>query len=352
MKLGIAGLGWWGGTLVDSVEGSEGVRFVAAFTRSRSQQDQDLAAKHHLQLADSFEALLANPDIDGVVLATPPAGHADQIVAAAAAGKHVFCEKPFVMSKASAERAVAAVRAAGVTLGLGYNRRFHPSWIDLKQRIASGELGTILHAECTMSGPNGLTLAANAWRGSSEQAPLGGLFPMGVHAVDGLIDLFGDVDNVFCQSFRRAVPGNNDDTTSVLFRMKAGMSAYLGTMMATAGTFRFQVYGSKAMALLGGSTHVAGQSSQHRRAGLFGNYVIQPVKGDAVAYDVPVFDVNRAELEAFAQAASGGAPYPIPYAQMVHGVAVTDAIIASATSKPARTRSLRNIPWISASMAI
>jgi predicted dehydrogenase len=332
MKLGIAGLGWWGGTLVDAVEGSQDLKFVAAYTRSRSQQDQDIATKHHLKLVDSYEAMLADPQVEGVVLATPPPGHADQIVAAAHAGKHVFCEKPFVMSKADANRAVAAVKAAGVTLGLGYNRRFHPSWLDLKQRIASGELGTILHAECTMSGPNGLTLSENAWRRSAEQAPLGGLFPMGVHAVDGFIDLFGEVDNVFCQSFRRAVPGENDDTTSVLFRMKQGMSAYLGTMMATAGTFRFQVYGSKAMALLGGTTHVAGQSSQHRRSGLFGTYVIQPIKGDALSLDVPVFDVNNAELEAFAQAATGGAPYPISHAEMIHGVAVTDAIIASARS--------------------
>jgi len=332
MKLAIAGLGWWGGTLVDSVEKSEGLSFVAAYTRSRSQQDQDIAAKHNLRLADSYEAMLADPEVDGVVLATPPTAHCEQIVAAAAAGKHVFCEKPFVMSKAEAERAVAAVRAAGVTLGLGYNRRFHPSWVDLKNRINAGELGTILHVECTMSGPNGLTLAKDAWRGSSAQAPCGGLFPMGVHAVDGLIDLFGDIESVFCHSFRRAVPNENDDTTSVLFRMKSGMSAYLGTMMATAGTFRFQVYGSKAMALLGGSVHVAGQSSEHRRAGLFGSYVIQPIKGDATALEVPMFDVNRAELEAFATAAKGGAPYPVTFAQMINGVSATDAIIASSKS--------------------
>lgn len=332
MKLGIVGLGWWGGTLVDAIATSSHARFITAYTRSRSEQDQKIAATHNLSLAESYEAMLVDPEVDGVVLATPPAGHADQIVAAAKAGKHVFCEKPFVMSKMDAERAVNAVLAAKVTLGLGYNRRFHPSWLDLKNRIVSGELGTILHAECTMSGPNGLTLSEDAWRRSSKQAPCGGLFPMGVHAVDGFIDLFGDVDNVFCHSFRRAVPGDNDDTTSVLFRMKSGPSAYLGTMMATAGTFRFQVYGSKAMALLGGTTHVAGQSSQHRRSGLFGTYIIQPVKGDAVAIDVPAFDVNKAELEAFALAAKGGAPYPISHAQMIHGVAVTDAIIASAIS--------------------
>jgi predicted dehydrogenase len=332
MKLGIVGLGWWGGTLVDAVQHSADLRFVAAYTRSRSAQDQAVAAAHQLRLLDSYEAMLADPAIDGIVLATPPSAHLWQIEAAAAAGKHVFCEKPFVMSRPEAERAIAAVRSAGVTLALGYNRRFHPSWIDLKQRIAAGELGVILHIECTMSGPNGLTLPSGAWRARNEEAPCGGLFPMGVHAVDGMIDMAGEVDHVYCQSIRRAVANDADDTTSVLLRLKQGMTAYLGTLMATAGTFRFQVYGSRAMALLGGSVHVAGQSSQHRRSGLFGSYVIQPVKGDAVAVEVPVFDVNRAELEAFARAAEGIEPYPISDAQMLHAVAVTDAIIASARS--------------------
>lgn len=330
IKVAIVGLGWWGGTLIDAVEGSNVIKFVAALTRSRSERDQQLAAKHNLRLVDSMDALLRDPDIDGIVLATPPSGHTDQIIAAAAAGKHVFCEKPLALDKASAAAAIAAVERAGVTLGLGYNRRFHPSWVDLKRRIQSGELGTILHIECTMSGPNGLTASSEAWRSQSREAPCGGLIPMGVHAIDGLIDLVGDIDHVYCQSFRRAVPNENDDTTSVLFRMKAGMSAYLGTMMATAGTFRFQVYGSKAMALLGGAVHVAGQSSHERRSGLFGSYVIQPIKGDAEAVEVPVFDVNRAELEAFAVAAAGGAGYPVSHQQMVHGAAATEAIIASA----------------------
>lgn len=329
----IVGLGWWGGTLIDAVEGSTVIKFVAASTRTRSEAAEKTAEKNNLKLFDTFEELLCNEDVDAIVLATPPSGHSAQIIAAASAGKHVFCEKPFTPDKASAVAATVATERAKVTLGLGYNRRFHPSWIDLKRRIQSGELGTILHIECTMSGPNGLTAAATAWRSQPQEAPCGGLFPMGVHAIDGLIDLVGDVDHVFCQSLRRAVPNDNDDTTSVLFKMKAGMSAYLGTMMATAGTFRFQVYGSKAMALLGGSVHVAGQSSQQRRSGLFGSYLIQPIKGDAESIEVPVFDVNRAELEAFAIAAEGGPGYPISYQQMVHGVAVTEAIVASSRSQ-------------------
>ena len=332
LKAGLIGLGWWGETLIDSVASSESIRVTAATSRSNSERDRELAAKHGLTLFPTIDALLASDEIDAVILATPPSGHPDQIIKCAQAGKHVFCEKPLSLSGDAAASAIAAVREAGVTIGLGYNRRFHPTWIDLKERVQSGALGTILHAECTMSGPNGLLISADAWRAHASEAPCGGLIPMGVHAIDEFIDLFGDVEGVFCLSDRRAVPSDNDDTTSVLFKMKSGVTAYLGTMMATAGTFRFQIYGSKAMALLGGAVHVAGQSSHQRRSGLFGSYVIQPVKGDPEEISVPEFDVNRAELEAFAAEVLKGTPYPISHHEMVHGAAVTEAIIRAARS--------------------
>src|ERR1700676_789802 len=126
IKAAIVGLGWWGVTLVDSVAGSDAINFVAALTRSHSSRDQEFSAKHRLKLFNGMTELLRSPEIDAVVLATPPSGHPEQIVAAAAAGKHVFCEKPLALLKASADTAIEAVEAAGVTLGLGYNRRFYP----------------------------------------------------------------------------------------------------------------------------------------------------------------------------------------------------------------------------------
>ncbi len=104
------------------------------------------------------------PTIDAVVLSTPPSGHSRQVIAAAAAGKHVFCEKPFTYSKEEAEEAVAAVRKAGVTLGMGYNRRFHPEMTKLRERVRSGDLGVIQHIECNMTFPNALFLKPAAWR--------------------------------------------------------------------------------------------------------------------------------------------------------------------------------------------
>ena len=236
IKAGIAGLGWWGKTLVEAVSGvSDDIQFVGATTRSLSDDAREFSKEHGLELYSSYEDMLKEPDIDAVVLVTPNSLHAAQTIAAAEHGKHVFCEKPFALTGADAQAAVAATDAAGVTVAVGYNRRVHPEMNKLRDMINAGELGTILHVEATMTFPNALFLKADAWRASRDETPCGGLTPMGVHAIDGMIDLCGDIDQVYTQSFRRAVEVDADDTTSILLRMKEGMSGYLGTMTATGG---------------------------------------------------------------------------------------------------------------------
>ena len=131
-----------------------------------------------------------------------------------------------------------------------------------------------------MTFPNALFINPAHWRADKAETPLGGLMPMGVHAIDGMIDLCGPIDHAFAQSFRRAAPIDADDTTSILVRMKEGMSGYLGTMTTTGPGFSFQVFGSKGFVRLEGLTHVAGASSEERRMRLFGNCKFQPVKGD------------------------------------------------------------------------
>ena len=333
IKAAIVGLGWWGKTLAESGQGSDAIRFVAGASRTVTPELEAFAKKNGFRLLPNYEAVLADPSVDAVILATPHSMHGAQVVAAAKAGKHVFCEKPFTLTKRQAEDAVAAVRTAGVTLGLGYNRRLHPEMIKLRDMIRSGELGTILHVEATMTFPNVLFINPSHWRADKAETPCGGLLPMGVHAVDGMIDLCGPIDHVFAQSFRRAAPIDADDTTSILFRMKAGMSGYLGTMTTTGPGFSFQVFGSKGWLRLEGVTHVAGASSEERRTRLFGTCKFQPVKGEAKTWQAATMDVARACLDAFALAAEGGPAYPIPYDQMIHGVAVTEAIVRSAASE-------------------
>jgi len=290
IKAAMVGLGWWGRTIVESVQGSSDIiQFVAGATRTKSPEVTAFADAQKLKLADSFEALLGDKSIDAIVLATPHSMHSPQVIAAAQAGKHVFCEKPFALHKADADAAVAATKKAGVTLGLGYNRRFHPEMTSRRDKIKSGEIGTVLHFEATMTFPNALFLAADAWRADREETPCGGLTPMGVHAIDGMIDLCG--------------PG-----------------------------FSFQVFGSNGWVRLEGMTHVAGAPSEERRTRLFGTCRFQPAKGPVETWEAERLDVTRAALEAFAVAAEGGAPYPIGLDDMVHGASVTEAVVRSAAS--------------------
>ncbi len=93
---------------------------------------------------DNVEALVARPDIDAVVIVSPPKFHAPAILAAAAAGKHIFCEKPLALTLEDADAALDAVARAGVTLQVGHMRRYDPPYVDAKKRIDAGEIGDIV----------------------------------------------------------------------------------------------------------------------------------------------------------------------------------------------------------------
>src|SRR3989304_4822315 len=155
---------------------------------------------------------------------------------------------------------------------------------------------------------------------------------MGVHAVDGMIDLCGPIGQVYCQSFRRVVEVDSDDTTSILFRMKEGMSGYLGTMTATGPGFSFQVFGSKGWLRLEGVTHVAGASSEERRTRLFGACKFQPLKGPLEVWEAEKLDVTRA--------LRGGAARLRP-ARAIRGAAECPTLIDAEPSSPRLQESVR-----------
>ncbi len=333
LKLGIAGLGWWGKTLVKAVQGkSDRMRFVAGVT-GRRHLAEDFAAAQGLRLEDDIAALLADPGIDAMVLATPHLDHEAQVIAAARAGKHVFVEKPFTMDKASAARALGAVAEAGVTIGLGHNRRFHPHMQMLRDLRDGGRLGTVLHCEGTMTAPNGLFLPKESWRARPEQSPAGGMSGLGIHMVDSMIDLIGDIAEVTCFSHHRAVPSGADDTTAVLLRFANGATGYVSCMTATAPTYRFCIYG-------------AGGTAEIRLPGLdqfsFAPVPDAPLSGHSTPKPLetsvmPGVDTVAAELGAFAAAVAGERPFPITPAQMLHGAAVFGAIATSAADgRPVR----------------
>jgi predicted dehydrogenase len=313
IEAAIVGLGRWGRILVESVQGkSERIRFVRGVAR-RPERLGDFAARHGLDLGADLPAALADPRVRAVVLATPHSQHADQIVAAAAAAKHVFVEKPMTLTHASAQAAAAAAGRAGVVLAVGYNRRFSPLMRDLRARVEAGALGDVLHLEANYSLPSGLRYQAGGWRADPAESPAGGMTGMGLHLVDAMVSLAGPIESVFARSLRRALAIPIDDTTSMLLSFKLGMSGYLGTLTATAPAWRLQVLGSKGWAEVRDETRLE----------------LRALDGKSEFVEAPVFDTERAELEAFAAAIEGEAPYPIPVPDAIHGVAVLEAVIRS-----------------------
>src|SRR5690349_13095863 len=192
IKAAIVGLGRWGRNLVNSVQGkSPHLQFTHVVVR-QPDAARDFARQHGLEVSTGFDGMLADKSVQAVVLATPHSLHTEQIVAAASAGKPVFCEKPLALARADAEKAIDACKRAGVPLGLGYNKRFWPSMRELKRIVAGGELGAFLHIEGHFSNET-TGRYFTGWRGSDNESPAGGLTATGVHVLDAFIDLAGPV---------------------------------------------------------------------------------------------------------------------------------------------------------------
>jgi predicted dehydrogenase len=328
IRAAIVGLGWWGQNLVNSVRGSGGVRFTTAHTR-KPDTVAGFCAEAGLRWVGSLDEVLNDPDIDAVVFATPHTQHPEQVVRAARAGKHVFVEKPFSLSMAEAVRAVEAADAAGIVLAVGFNRRFHPSMGLLRQAVSSGRLGTLVTISAEQTALHGLTMATDAWRARSEEAPAGAMTAIGVHLVDGMIDLFGPVRQVYAQVARRAAP-LADDTTDVLLRFENGASGHIFCSTAATPQYRMAVYGT------GGFAEVLGHPMATFRlvpSGGGGHITA----GEPEVTETPGFNMLTAELEAFAASIAAGTPFPTPLRQILHGVAVFEAIAEAAASGVAVT---------------
>jgi predicted dehydrogenase len=326
IRAAIVGMGTWGQHLVASVQNkSDVIRFVAGTTRTPAKA-QTFAAQHGIRMVDSYDRVLADPDIDAVVLATPHSQHTEQIEAAARGGKHVFVEKPLGLDAERAEQAVAACAQHGVTLAVGYNWRFQPALREIRRMLDDGRLGTLLHLEGNFCGPSAYRFGREHWRHDREEVPAGGMTGRGVHVVDAMLYLAGRVESVVAQSQRRAQDFGVDDTTSMLFKFRSGPTGYLGTVIATAETWRLQVFGSHGWVEVGDVEHLP--TWPMRVCWLNTDNITLKQKPEVVTFDT--VSTERAELEHFARAAMQRRPLALPGGDDVHNVAVLEAILRSA----------------------
>jgi predicted dehydrogenase len=327
VRAAIVGLGRWGRSLVNSVQGrSADIRFVLAHTRTRAAAE-DFCRMHGLALADSYEQVLADRSVDAVVLATPHSLHERQIVAAAAAGKHVHVEKPITLDRAGAEAAVAAAQRAGVVLAVGLCRRFHPSLAELRRRLHAGQLGSVVSMVAQHTTSTGQFIPHDNWRVSPQEAPAGAFTAVGVHSLDHMIEFGCRIRDVRCVTGRH-IPGHCDDTTSVMLTFESGASGLIFCSVATATNFSFSLYGSNGLAEI---------SRPNLATFRFVPGSTQAPAGPVTAPPDEIiehcgFDMLHAELTEFARCIREQRIYPVPIADVLHGMSALDAIVRSAHS--------------------
>jgi predicted dehydrogenase len=246
-RLGIVGLGWFGGVLADAARASGAAEVVSCYARS-SEARTAFAEHHGCRAAAGLDDLLADPDVTGVIVATPHSTHADIAVAAAEAGKHVFVEKPLTLTVADAKRVGAAASRAGVIVQVGHNRRRQPANRRIKSMIDDGELGTVLQLEGMHTSPGAHKPDLPAWRKDPLECPFGGMTALGVHTVDTFHYFMGPAKKLTAFSTRVRGFNDLDDATTVLLEYGSGQIASIGTNYFVPPVVSLSVFGSDAAA--------------------------------------------------------------------------------------------------------
>ncbi|WP_031470261.1 Gfo/Idh/MocA family oxidoreductase [Sciscionella sediminilitoris] len=296
LRIGLAGLGRMGRIHATNL-GSRCARaeLAAVFDVDSAAADR-IAEEHGVTGVDSFERLLA-ADIDAVAITTPTGTHADLAVAAARAGKHVFCEKPISLDREAALRAIAAVEAEGVAFQIGFHRRFDPDWVAATERIHAGELGEIALLRTSlrdMAAPKAEFLAGS-----------GGLFlDVTIHDLDTARWMAGEITEVSAHGAVVSDPGftaiGDVDTAVVVLRFANGALGVIDNSRAAGYGYECstEVLGSLA------TVRIDHPQSRHYEWRTPGQAATPLVRDFEQRYPF----AYAAELDAFADAVRTGTP--------------------------------------------
>jgi 1,5-anhydro-D-fructose reductase (1,5-anhydro-D-mannitol-forming) len=287
---GIVGLGRIASSqIAPAIAAAENSTLVSVVSRDRKRAEEFARAHGAATAFDDYPKMLADPEVEAVYIATPNALHAEQVIAAARAGKHVLCDKPLALTVADARRCLAECQAAGVRLGIMFQTRYHDGMAETAERVRNGDIGKVVVAEVTMSGGRNLP---RGWRTDPAMAGLGTLNNIGVHAFDLLRYLLGaEVSEV--SALTDSEPDYQVDTTAlVLLRFATGTLAYVNANQSVPNSRDDVVlYGSQGRVL-------ARNLSRPGRDGML-SYITPAAEREVTAGS---HDAYRRTIEAFADA--------------------------------------------------
>ncbi len=289
-------------------------------TRARAVAERMGIARAH----GSYEALLADPQVDAVYVPLPNHLHAQWAIAAARAGKHVLCEKPLAMTADEAQGIVAACEAAGVLLMEAFMYRLHPSWEAVRQLVASGRIGQLQAVQSWFSYFNddpGNIRNIRAFGG-------GALYDIGCYNINLSRMLFGGEPRRVSSSIVRDPDSGVDILTSAILEFETGVATFTcATRVET--DQRVHIYGCTGRISIEIPFNIPPDrpTAVHMTAG--GD---PPVAPHTETLTFPTADPYTVETERFAAAILDGTPPPVPASDAVANLRVIERIVAAAES--------------------
>jgi len=241
-------MGWWSDVLADAMQRSKQFEIAACYTRSEEKRAK-FAAKYGCKAAPSYEAILEDRTIEAIVNTTPNNVHLETTRAAAAAGKHVFLDKPIANTVAEGLAISAACRKAGVVLAIGYQRRRESQFRWIRKQIDDGVFGRLVNAEANISRDRLGKIDLGSWRYTADGMPGGVMLQIGVHYTDVLEYLLGPVKAVSGSLAQLVLPGDNPDVASLILEHESGALSTVNASYASASEYYLMnVYGKEASA--------------------------------------------------------------------------------------------------------
>jgi predicted dehydrogenase len=248
LRVACIGMGWWSDVLADAVVRSGKLAIVACYTRSQDKR-QKFATKYRCRAAPSYEAILADPAIEAIINTTPNDAHLPTTRAAAAAGKHVFLDKPIANTVSEGRAITEACRGAGIVLALGYQRRRESHFRWIRRQIDDGAFGILVNAEANISRDRLGKIDLSSWRYQAAGMPGGVMLQIGIHYADVLEYLLGPIKAVSGRLAQLVLPGDNPDVASLLLEHENGALSTLNASYASASEYYLMnIYGKEASA--------------------------------------------------------------------------------------------------------
>ena len=248
VRVATLGIGWWSDVLADVVQRSPKLEIVSCYTRSEAKR-QAFSQKYGCRVASSYEEILRDDSVEGILNTTPNHIHRESTEAAAAAGKPTFLDKPIAHTIADGQALTRACEQAGVVLSVGYQRRRESPFRWIREQIDSGKFGQMVQAEANISRDRAGVFDLSSWRYQAEGMPGGVMLQIGIHYTDVLTYLMGPIRAVSARTSQLVLPGENPDVAGLLLEHENGALSTLSASYASASEYYLMnIYGKEATA--------------------------------------------------------------------------------------------------------